>query len=70
MDTQIRKLRKEKGLSQAQLAGALKYDSPATIIMWESGNRKPPADKPPERRPISVLWKAGAALARKLRRPV
>lgn len=48
MDTQIRKLRKEKGLSQAQLAGALKYDSPATISMWESGNRKPPADKLPE----------------------
>ena len=36
----LKKLRKEKGMTQAELADALGISTP-TVIMWENGKRKP-----------------------------
>lgn len=45
MGEQIKKKRIEAGLTQEQVAIALGYHSASAISMWESGHRKPPADK-------------------------
>lgn len=39
----IRELRKEAGLTQAELAFRLEMKSPSAISMWESGERNPPS---------------------------
>lgn len=39
----IRELRRESGLTQAELAFRLDLKSPSTVTMWESGARKPPS---------------------------
>ena len=48
MKERLKELRDAAGLSQAQLAYALKYNSPAIVSMWENGSRKPPSDKLPQ----------------------
>lgn len=48
MNTAIRRLRKKAGLTQAELAKAMGYNSPTIVTMWESGDRKPPSDKLPQ----------------------
>ena len=40
---QTRELRKEKGLTQAQLSEILGLKSSSSIAMWECGSRKPPS---------------------------
>lgn len=40
----IKQLRKEKNLSQAELAQKLNYDSGNTVLYWENGRSPVPAD--------------------------
>lgn len=48
MKTAIKEYRIKKNITQTELAELLGYKSSSIITMWESGERKPPADKLPK----------------------
>lgn len=48
MKENIKRLRRQAGLTQHELAAALGYKSQSAVAMWEMGDRKPPSDKIPE----------------------
>lgn len=47
MKDNIKRLRVQKGLTQAQLSEVLGYNTPSIVAMWEAGVRKVPSDKLP-----------------------
>lgn len=48
MQERIKEMRERAGLTQAQLAQRLGFESQSLISMWETGERTPRSEKLPE----------------------